>query len=77
MRVTIKLFASLRERFGFSSREIELGDGRTVTDAWNVVTGDRNLPTNVLTAVNMDYVKPDAALTDGDEVAFFPPVTGG
>jgi molybdopterin converting factor small subunit len=30
-----------------------------------------------MTAVNLDYARPDTALSDGDEVAFFPPVTGG
>jgi len=38
---------------------------------------DQPLPDNVLAARNMEYVKVDCTLADGDEVAFFPPVTGG
>ncbi len=77
MRVTVKLFAGLRERLGYSDREIELPEGRTVADVWQAVAADEPLSGNVLMAVNMDYVKPDAPVSDGDEVAFFPPVTGG
>lgn len=77
MRVRVKLFAGLRERLGFTERELELAPGQTVADAWRTI-GDRpELPQNVLTAVNLEYVKPHRALADGDEVAFFPPVTGG
>ncbi len=37
----------------------------------------KELPDNILSAINMEYVKADARVKDGDEVAFFPPVTGG
>jgi molybdopterin synthase sulfur carrier subunit len=35
------------------------------------------MPDNLLMAINQDYVQADANVEDGDEVAFFPPVTGG
>ncbi|MCG6871914.1 MAG: molybdopterin converting factor subunit 1 [Gammaproteobacteria bacterium] len=77
MQVTVKLFAGLREELGFADRTVELDESSSVADVWAVVAGDSTLPARVLTAVNMEYVTADAALQDGDEIAFFPPVTGG
>ena len=79
MSVTVKYFASLRERLGRSEDQLELPDGgSTVADIWQRVSASGpELPDNILTAINMEYVKPDARVRDGDEVAFFPPVTGG
>ena len=49
----------------------------TVVDVWARVGAGRPLPANVLAAVNLHYVERDHPVGDGDEVAFFPPVTGG
>lgn len=49
----------------------------TVSDVWRAVSEGRPLPEQILCAVNMDYAMPESAVKDGDEVAFFPPVTGG
>ena len=49
----------------------------TVNEVWNRANQDKSLPDNILAAVNMDYVELDNIVRDGDEVAFFPPVTGG
>jgi len=49
----------------------------TVRDIWKVVAEGRPLPDNILCAINLEYVNSAALVTDGDEVAFFPPVTGG
>ena len=49
----------------------------TVADVWKAVSEGKPLPEHILCAVNMDYAAADAAVKDGDEVAFFPPVTGG
>jgi sulfur-carrier protein len=79
MSVKVKYFASLRESLGRSEDNLEIEDGNiTVSQLWEKVAGEQKiLPDNVLTAINMEYVKPDAKVKDGDEVAFFPPVTGG
>ncbi len=78
MMITVRYFARLRERLGRDSEEIELADrGATVADVWAKVSGGEPFPRNVLAAVNHEYVDIGHAVHDGDEVAFFPPVTGG
>lgn len=77
MRIKIRLFANLKDSFGFSEKEMEISDGRTLGDVWGVVAGGSGQRGEILMAVNMDYANPDTLLEDGDEVAFFPPVTGG
>jgi MoaE-MoaD fusion protein len=71
--VSVRLFAGLRERAGFTQREI---DAATVAEVWAALgLGDE--PAGLLYAVNKEYAKPDRALADGDEVALIPPVSGG
>jgi len=71
--VTVRLFAGLRERAGWSRREIEAA---TVADVWPALAlGDE--PSGLLYAVNKSYAPPDTTLADGDEVAVIPPVSGG
>lgn len=77
MAITVKFFASLREQIGIESTTHTFREGLTPTVLWREVVPDRPLPGNVLVAVNMDYAQADCPLADGDEVAFFPPVTGG
>ena len=48
----------------------------TVKDVWRMAAGDRPFD-EVLCAINQEYAQADARVSDGDEVAFFPPVTGG
>lgn len=76
MTIEVKFFASLRERLGQASTVLESGQARTVAEVWQTCT-QQALPGNVLMAVNLDYVNADHPVHDGDEVAFFPPVTGG
>jgi len=74
MRVHVKLFAGLRERAGWSERELE-GVER-VADVWGALDlGDE--PEGLLYAVNKEYADGAHPLTDGDEVALIPPVSGG
>ena len=74
MRVTVKLFAGLRERAGW--KELELDGVERVSDVWPALQlGDE--PKGLLYAVNRDYADPDRPLADGDEVALIPPVSGG
>ena len=74
MPVTVRLFAGLRERAGWSRRELE-GIER-VGDVWPALAlGDE--PGGLLYAVNREYAEPGCELHDGDEVALIPPVSGG
>jgi len=77
MKIKVKLFANLREALGYSERDMEIYDGQTLHEVWKQVIGDAAQPGEVLMAINMDYANPAARVRDGDEVAFFPPVTGG
>ncbi|HXV02918.1 MAG TPA: molybdenum cofactor biosynthesis protein MoaE [Gaiellaceae bacterium] len=73
MKVTVRLFAGLRERAGWSTREV---DATTVADVWPTLDlGDE--PAGLLYAVNQEYTERSAPLADGDEVAVIPPVSGG
>jgi MoaE-MoaD fusion protein len=74
VRVTVRLFAGLRERAGWSQRGL---DGvRRVADVWPALgLGDE--PPGLLYAVNREYTEPERELVDGDEVALIPPVSGG
>jgi molybdopterin synthase sulfur carrier subunit len=85
VKVKVLFFAALREQLGTSAEEIELPAGVTTVAAlrshlsqrggtWQRTFADKRL---VRTAVNQDMVQPSARIKAGDEVAFFPPVTGG
>ena len=76
MRVTVRLFAGLRERAGTAKQELELPQGARVEDAWSAL-GLGEEPAGLLWAVNQKYVDKDRELTEDDEVAVIPPVSGG
>jgi len=80
----LRYFASLRESLGIGDEQIELPDGvrdlpcltRWLQDrdeTWNSALSDPRLHV----AINQEIVKRDAPVIDGDEIAWFPPVTGG
>ncbi len=73
MSVQVRLFAGLRERAGWSSREVE---AHTVADVWPQL-GLGEEPAGLLYAVNREYAERTQELHDGDEVALIPPVSGG
>jgi MoaE-MoaD fusion protein len=74
VRVTVRLFAGLRERAGLSRLELE--DVARIEDVWPALgLGDE--PPGLLYAVNREYVEAGHELADGDEVAVIPPVSGG
>lgn len=77
MSIKVRYFASLKELMGRSEEEIIFVNIVSVKDVLNHVSENRNIPQNILAAINMEYVEFEAKVADGDEVAFFPPVTGG
>ena len=81
LKVTIRLFAGLKDRAGASSVSLELGDGASVADAISAAceaTPKRwTAPTAVMVAVNDEYVQREQMLAEGDELALIPPVSGG
>lgn len=74
MRITVRLFAGLRERAGRARLELE--DVSRVADVWPAL-GLGEEPPGLLYAVNREYVDPAYELAEGDEVALIPPVSGG
>jgi MoaE-MoaD fusion protein len=76
VQVAVRLFAGLRERAGMRAVELELPDGATVADIWPALTLGEE-PAGLLYAVNRSYAERTSRLSDGDEVALIPPVSGG
>jgi len=74
VKVTVRLFAGLRERAGWSEREVE-GVTR-LGDVWPALDLGGE-PDGLLYAVNKEYAGREHELRDGDEVALIPPVSGG
>jgi molybdopterin synthase catalytic subunit len=82
MKVSVRLFATLRERAGRDEVDLELPDGATVAEAMEALRGEPGLAEplgrmRVAMAVNRDYADPDTHLAAGDELALVPPVSGG
>jgi len=79
--IKVLLFARLREIVGYESVELSHGDVHTVHDVWSVLkkryplAGD--LQKSLLFAVNQEFASPETTVKEGDEVAIFPPVSGG
>jgi molybdopterin synthase catalytic subunit len=76
IRVSVRLFAMLRERAGSGSLELELPDGATAADVWPALALGAEPPA-LAYAVNRAYAARDRTLAEGDEVALIPPVSGG
>ena len=76
MKIEVKYFANMRDTMGKAGESIEINDGSSVADVWASVS-TTTMPENTLIAVNMEYTNAKHVLVDGDELGFFPPVTGG
>jgi molybdopterin converting factor subunit 1 len=81
MRVTVRLFARLRDLAGSGELVREVPAPATVRTVWQSLIGEMpalsEYERTMSVAVNADYAKMSAAVADGDEVAFLPPVSGG
>ena len=84
MRVTVRLFARLRDIAGAAelARDVApVGAVTTVADVWRQLAGEfpelARYERSISSAVNADYARMDQVIRDGDEVAFLPPVSGG
>lgn len=82
--IQVQFFASIRERLGVDSINVDLAVGETSVESvinklcttnpeWEDILKDQK----VLAAVNQEMSSLESSVNDGDEVAFFPPVTGG
>lgn len=81
MTVYIKLFASLRESEDTGDMQIDfqtLPKPAKARDIWQFVNAtQKNDKKNIFCAINHEHASMDSIINDGDEVAFFPPITGG
>jgi molybdopterin synthase catalytic subunit len=82
VRISVRLFATLRQRAGRSAFELELADGATVGDALERLREEPGLDESlerirVAVAVNREYASAVDELSDGDELVLVPPVSGG
>ena len=77
MKIHVKYFANIRDLIGKDSESIDVKLGLSVEGVWCLITNGNKMPNNLLAAVNHEYVSIKHVLKDGDELAFFPPVTGG
>jgi molybdopterin converting factor subunit 1 len=81
MRVTVRLFARLRDIAGAAELSRDIAPGATIGTVWQQLV--REFPDlaeyerSISTAVNADYARMNHALSEGDDVAFLPPVSGG
>jgi len=81
MRVAVKLFGSVREAIGASQLEVELADDARVAELRSALAAGHpvfdRLGPRVAVSVNLEIAGPETRLSEGDEVAFLPPVAGG
>jgi len=78
--ITVRFFAAVREIMGRDSLQFHLpATSLTASEILSAVAGERlnDLPKPLLVAINYQHAEPTQTICDGDEVAFFPPVSGG
>lgn len=81
MKITIKLFARMRELAGAGMLERDIADQSTISDLLQNLQAEFprlvEASSRTIISVNKEFASPETRLSDGDEVAFFPPVSGG
>ena len=81
MRVTVRLFARLRDIAGTAELPRDVLPGATIATVWRQLVDEfpdlAGYERSISSAVNADYARMDHAVHDGDEIAFLPPVSGG
>ena len=81
MRVTVRLFARLRDLAGSGELVRDVPSPATVHTVWRQLVAEmprlEEYEKTMSVAVNADYARMSATVSDGDEVAFLPPVSGG
>jgi molybdopterin converting factor subunit 1 len=81
VRVTVRLFARLRDIAGAAELPRDVAAGATIGDVWRQLAGEfpelAAYERSISAAINADYARMDRAVGEGDEVAFLPPVSGG
>ncbi len=81
MQINVKFFAIVRERLGESEMTLDMPEGSTIADARTRIDEFAGpiapLVQRSMTMLNQEYAGPEDVLSDGDEIAFIPPVSGG
>jgi molybdopterin converting factor subunit 1 len=81
VRVTVKLFARLRDIAGADELTRDISAGATIGTVWRELAAEYpaldDYERSISTAVNLDYARMTTEVRDGDEIAFLPPVSGG
>ena len=77
MSIKVRYFASLKDQLGHAEAEVYVNAPVAARLVWQQLNPNISLPDGVLTAINQEYAQLDSVVADGDELAFFPPVTGG
>jgi molybdopterin converting factor subunit 1 len=81
VRVTVRLFARLKDIAGAAELTRDVAAGATIGSVWRELAGEfpdlAQYERSISSAVNLDYARMDRAVSDGDEIAFLPPVSGG
>ncbi len=80
-QIKVLFFASLREQIGIGELTLKAGNLAELFAQIEIQLGNQALQTlkaeNIRIAVNQDLIDNETTLSEGDEVAFLPPVTGG
>ncbi len=76
MSIKVLVFASLSEQLGVTETTLDASAIRTAQDVWQALSSQA-ADESVRVAVNQEYCEFSSPVKAGDEVAFFPPVTGG